>query len=429
MTSPTTRSATAGTIAEPSRARQPLLVATTGRGATPVVTAARLIADRLGAAPAVVAVLEPVPVYLPGLVREPTRPIVDAEQRRRLQDGVADAVRSAYDGDPAWPITVETGEPARTLVRVAQERGARLIVMGIGRHAPMDRMFGSETALQTIRLADRPVLAVAPSFAALPRRAVVAMDFSAASVRAAEEALALLADGGTLSLVYVRPHDIDLVRLGDEYLQWQHGARVDELFDRVAAALRAPPTITVRRLVMTGEPAEQVIEVARRDGADLVAAGSSGLGFLDRLIVGSVATRLLRRADVSVLVVPRPSAADVERIERQLAESGDLPEAARWPAMLEQFSRRNAGRPTRLEIDDPAIGAQIQQSGYTLLGASYDRRDDRLELMLGAPGGGAHLTHSIGGVRSIAVLADPDLRDEALQARHGDGQTILVFRD
>ena len=68
--------------------------------------------------------------------------------------------------------------------------------------------------------------------------------------------------------------------------------------------------------------------------------------------------------------------------------------------------------------------------GYALRGASYDRRDGRLELMLGAPGsGGAHLTHSIGDVTSIAVLTEPDQRDRALQARHGQGQTILTFRD
>src|SRR5690606_22120685 len=125
-----------------------------------------------------------------------------------------------------------------------------------------------------------------------------------------------------------------------------------------------------------------------------------------------------------------PSAAEVERIERLLTGTAETSEAARWPALLEAFSQRNAGRPTQLELDDPAIGAQIQVSGYTLRGASYDRRDGRIELMLAAPGsGGAHLTHSIGDVTSVAVLTEPDQRDRALQARHGAGQAILTFRD
>ncbi|HEX6630907.1 MAG TPA: hypothetical protein VF048_07435, partial [Gemmatimonadaceae bacterium] len=80
--------------------------------------------------------------------------------------------------------------------------------------------------------------------------------------------------------------------------------------------------------------------------------------------------------------------------------------------------------------DDPALGAQFQEVGHVLLGASYDRRDGRLEIMLGAPAGGdGRLTHGIGDVTSIAVLAGPHRRDLALQARHGQGQTILMFRD
>ena len=315
----------------------PLLVATTGRDATAVITAARLLAERLGTAPQIVAVNEPPPVFPPGVSD------LYAEQPRRLRNDVVRAVRSAYDGDPSWPVEVVDGPPARTIAHVARERRARMIVMGIGRHAPMDRVFGTETALQTIRVADRPVLAVAPNFAELPRRAVVAVDFSPPSVRAAEEALAFLAGGGTLSLVYVRPRDIDVVRVDDEIVPWHHGERVTALFERLVARLKAPsarpehligtlaapPAVTVEPVMLVGDPATEVLSFAEREGADLIAAGSSGQGFFDRLIVGSVATWLLRRSPVSLLVVPRPSDAEVEHIERQLAAVMDAPQAGR----------------------------------------------------------------------------------------------------
>lgn len=303
----------------------PLLVATAGRDAPPVILAARLVAEKVGAAVEVVAVVEPVPILLPGIGMDAMLPAMDAEQRRRLTVDVTESLRSGGVDDGEWPLEVVSGPAARTIARLAEERRSRMIVMGIGRHAPMDRLLGSETALQTIRLADRPVLAVSPVFGALPRHAAVAMDFSPASVRAAEEALALLVDGGTLSLVYVRPRDIDLVRVGDEVLSWQHGDQVNALFESVVTGLAVPASCKVRLEVVAGEPAEQVIEFAEREGVDLVATGSSGLGFFDRLIVGSVATRILRGASVSVLVVPRPSAAHVERIEQQLA--GTAPRA------------------------------------------------------------------------------------------------------
>lgn len=407
-----------------------VLIATTGENATAVITAAHLLAERFGGAPEVIAVREPVPNYLPGMGMEAILPAMDGEQRRRLLDGVTSALRSAYDGDPSWRVDVLDGPAARTIAQVARERRSRLIVMGIGRHAPLDRVFGGETALQTIRVADRPVLAVAPGFVELPGHAVVAVDFSPASVRAVEEALALLVDGGKLSLVYVRPAAIDMVRLGDEMVSWFSGERVAELFECLTAALDAPPSVTIEHVVLAGEPADQVLQFAERHDADLVAAGSSGLGFFDRLIIGSVATRILRRATVSVLVAPRPSATEVERIESLLSGTIQSSETARWPTLVEAFSERNMGRPTQLEIDDPALGAQLQEVGYILLGVSYDRRDARLEVMLGTPtGGGRRLTHSIGDVVSIAVLAGPHQRDRALQARHGQGQSILMFRD
>lgn len=426
----TGHSAASGAGANSTHTAGPLLVATTGRDGTAVFTAARLLAERLGSTPEVVAVAEPLALLLPGIPMEAVPPELYAEQRRRIRDDVTHALRSAFDGNPSWPVQVEEGQPARTIARLARERQARLIVMGIGRHAPVDRVLGTETALQTIRVADRPVFAVAPTFGGLPRHAVVAMDFSPASVRAASEALALLAEGGTLSLVYVRPSTEALRRLGDQAVNWIHGDGVTDRFERLLAALVVPRGVTVEPVTLEGDPAGQVLDFSERQGAELIATGSAGLGFFDRLIVGSVATRLLRRATTSVLMVPRPPAAEVARIEQKLANTTESTDPALWPAMLEQFTARNAARATQLEVDDPDLGAQLQQSGYTLLGVSYDRRDDRLAIMLGAPAGGTgHLTHTVGGVTSIAVLTGPQQRDLALQARHGRGQTILSIRD
>lgn len=430
MTSlPSTTPSAAGFTPSPARTPVPLIVATVGGGdAAGVLAAARLLAERFDAAPHVVAVNEPLQAYLPGIPMESVPPDLYTEQRRRLLEDVTRAVAAA--GVPAWSVEVLEGPPARTIAHVASERKARCIVIGIGRHAPMDRLLGDETALHVVRLADRPVLAVTPDFAALPRHAAVAVDFSPASVRAAEEALALLAEGGRLSLVHVRPPADVLLRRAGETLSRLHDRRLEELWERLAAGLAAPPSVTIEPVVLAGDPADELLGFAARERADLVATGSSGLGFLDRLVMGSVATQIVRRAPVPVLAVPRPSAADVERIEALLASTVESTEAARWPRMLEAFSERNAGRPTQLEIDDPALGAQLEERGYTLLGASYDRRGDRLELMLAAPAGGAgHLTHTIGGVTSVAVFTDPHHRDLALQARHGEGQTILTFPD
>jgi nucleotide-binding universal stress UspA family protein len=415
----------------PSRATGPVLVAVRGgEGSAPVLRAAKLVAERLGTTPHVVAVLEPLSAYYPELGMAVLPPELVAEQEATLFDDVQRELQAVVDEGQSWPFQIVAGAPARTIARLAQDWDARLIIMGLGQHRPIDRVFGSETALQTIRAADRPVLAVPEGFTVLPRHAVVAVDFSAASVRAVEEVVPLIGAGGTLTLVHVRPFFDELLRDAAESWNRAHNQRVTDLFQRIIAGLQLPASLTVQHVIPTGNPAETVLEFAERRGADLIGAGSSGAGFIERLRVGSVATQLLRRTMVTLLVVPRPSAAEAARIERLLASTQESVAAARWPALVETFSRRNAGRPTRLEIDDPAIGAQLQESGFLLLGASYDHREDRLEFILGEAAAGVHrLSHGVAGVASIAVLTDPDGRDRALRAQHGPGQTVLTFVD
>ncbi len=429
-TTETTKSSAGGQEAAHPPTTGPLIVATSGAGAMPVITAARLIAPRLGAAPEIFAVSEPIAMYLPDISMASIIPDLEADQRTALLDEVTRVTRASEGNASSWPIDVTVGQPARAIARRARDRKARMIIMGLGRHQPMDRVFGSETALLTIRHANRPVLAVAPDFDKLPHHAAIAVDFSAASVRAAEEALALIGPGGTLSLVHVKPADDILQRVGDRSVRENYDEDVASLFDRLIGSLTAPESVTVKCVVLEGNPADQMVQFSEDQQVDLIASGSSGLGLLERLMVGSVATRIIRRSMVSVLVVPRPSSAEVERIEHLLSAVGEASREASWPALLEEFSERNEGRSTQLEMDNPSFGAQFQGTGYKLVGVAYDRRDAQLYFMLGAPtGSGAHLTHAIPDVTSVTVLTDSEKRDLALQVRHGEGQTILTFKD
>lgn len=301
----------------------PLVVATIGQGAAAVIDAARFLSERLGATPMVVAVHDPVFAYVPEIGMAPLLPALEAEQRQILREDVVAALKAAGGDATSWTVAVTIGPPAPTISHIAREHGARMIVMGIGRRAPLDRFFGSETALRLIRLADQPVLAVVSEFAGPPRHVAVAIDFSAPSVRAAEEALALLGEGtGTLSLVHVRQTDRRTRKAADDGVTEMYERRIADLFRRLRAMLVIPSSITVREVVLEGDPAAELVGFVEREGADLIATGSSGMGFMDRLIIGSVATQLLRRSEVSVLAIPRPSPADVQRIERQLVNTG-----------------------------------------------------------------------------------------------------------
>jgi nucleotide-binding universal stress UspA family protein len=66
--------------------------------------------------------------------------------------------------------------------------------------------------------------------------------------------------------------------------------------------------VDVRAEVRAGPPVEQILAVAREAGADLIAMTTHGRAGLDRLLFGSVAEAVLRRADVPVFVIRQAAA-------------------------------------------------------------------------------------------------------------------------
>lgn len=282
-----------------------MLVASDGTAVSheALFNAGRLAASAFGGVLEVIGVCEPVPGVAAGMDVLPVPAELDEARRATMLDDLRRAVSISAAGDPSWPIAVLTGSPARVLSGEAERRGAALIVMGIGRHNPLDRLFGTETTLATLRESRVPVLAVGPEFPAVPSRAVVGLDFSAASRQAARLALHLLAPGGHLTLVHVRP------RFEHPSADWQawdveYGRTLPPLFDQVRAQLNVPDGIRVDTVAVRGDPAPALLAFAQQANADLVAVGTQRHSPLERLVVGSVATRVLRTARVGVLAVP-----------------------------------------------------------------------------------------------------------------------------
>ena len=64
--------------------------------------------------------------------------------------------------------------------------------------------------------------------------------------------------------------------------------------------------IPVRHVLLEGDPAGEIVRYARDAGIDLIVMGTHGRTGLDRLLMGSVAEKVLRDASCSVLVVKLP---------------------------------------------------------------------------------------------------------------------------
>ncbi len=66
------------------------------------------------------------------------------------------------------------------------------------------------------------------------------------------------------------------------------------------------PDIPVRHVLLEGDPAEEIVRYGRDTGMDLIVMGTHGRTGLERLLLGSVAEKVLRDAACSVLVVKLP---------------------------------------------------------------------------------------------------------------------------
>lgn len=411
----------------PSRARPGPVVVAVGESGAHVVRAAAALAPLFGHHVHVFSAIEPLPAEVFAGEPIPIPPGLEEQREQgriqRVAAMLADVEREGHD----WPLEVEHGEPAGAIVRRARELDASLIVIGIGRHRPVDRIVAGEMTLRVIRRTSCPVLAVAGELAHRPREVLVATDFSAQSLYAAETALPLLADDAVIHVVHVwQPSasaDPTTYAVEDDYSR-----ALPERLARFVAALHVPTGMTVRSSVREGRSVSQLVAYAEEHHVDLVVAGRQGLNPIARLFVGSVSSALLRAATCSVLVTPEPRFPDLDRIRRLLFGTSESREATDWLEQLDAFTRRNTGRRTTLEVDDPEIGAQTQESGYPFVGASYDPHDARVELMLGEPKAGhVHLTRRIGGVDTVSVVTEPSGRDLGLRIKHGSGQTLLTF--
>lgn len=420
----------------PRGLRGPVLLATDGHDATNAAAAvARDLASRLGATVEVISAVRPLQSYAMGW-DAPLLPADVYDARRAAQrESVVRQLEPVLGPPTAWSLELRDGHPATVIAEAARDRGAALIVMGTGGHRTLDRLLGEEVTLQVIRRAAVPVLAVSPGTDVPFRAAISGIDFSAASVRAARIALSLLdpsAGGATLTLLHVRPPlDDPPASLVAWTADYEH--RVGTMFTRVRDILTpyAPEGVRIESRVRSGVVMETLLGMQAEAPSDLVVVGTRGANWVDRLIVGSVATSVLRRASVSVLTVPVPPPAERVRLELRIAGRVALDRPEDWGAALDALTRRNMGRPARLEVSGHGLqGFVVESDGYRFRGATYEPRTGHLEIMLGQEGVGRHhLTHGISGVHGVTIVADDARRDRTLIVEEARGEAVLAFTD
>jgi len=151
------------------------------------------------------------------------------------------------------------------------------------------------------------------------RKWLVAHDFSEQATLALGRAAEQLAALGSGELVIVHVHaplmtgfGIDLgatavFQDADRSIDAEARARLDNIAKYITNRF---PSLTVTIGVETGQPADLLVEVGRREAVEQIVLGSHGRRGLERFFLGSVAERVLRMTDRTVLIVKTPTEAN-----------------------------------------------------------------------------------------------------------------------
>jgi nucleotide-binding universal stress UspA family protein len=411
-------------------ARGPVIVATDGGPAAGnALHAASLVAAAWGVEVEVLMVHSREGPRVGGVALGLEPPILRADSHgdRRRRD--VELMAGHHLADAEWRLEHRTGNAALEIAREASLRRASLVVLGHDARTALAAIVrGGNVALRAIRRVPCPVLVVNDWWPGLPVHVVVGVDFTVASVWAAGVAARLVRPGGRLDLVHVAPRrgDSDAGRaLEQEYEDWARGR-----LERVRTLLHRSTCVDIRAVTSEGDVAAALRRCADTPREELLVVGDSGLGRLDRLLVGSVTTALVREADVSVLAVPAPPMEEAEPLAEALGLTVEEVQLEEWTVALDAFSRRNSGREAWLDTIDPERGGFAQERGFAFHGVTYDAVDDHIHLMLGGrvrPQ--SHVTRTIDAVRSVTIHVDRGGREQCLSIWRGDGVTQLRLGD
>ena len=207
-------------------------------------------------------------------------------------------------------ILIRAGEDSfKYIVDEAVKNKITMIVMGRRGRSGLKRLMMGRVTSRVIGHAPCNVLVV-PKAAQLEfRNILVATDGSNYSAVAATEAIGLAKQNNSALTVIsvvpselVTPVDIDFTVNQREFIAEKEMHEAEKNAKAVKDAAEKEG-VYVKAFILSGKPADAIIETAREKKADIIVLGSHGRTGLEKLLMGSVAERVIVLAACPVLVV------------------------------------------------------------------------------------------------------------------------------
>ena len=264
-------------------------------------------------------------IVLPEVWGHPSLARVDAEYAafldRHAEDTIAEAREFVGDAARAEYVSASARTATEGLITTAADTNADLIVLGSARHGPFGRFAVGSVTNEMLHAASVPVALTprgySPSSDARLRRVTCAFAGSTRSRTAFDAAVQLSGRHVVplrLTTLVVRDRQMypsqvgyDAERLVAE--QWR--AQAEEAQNRALATL--PDDVMVEAGVASGRNWEDALDSLSWEEGEVLVVGSSRLGPVARVFLGSNSTKIVRSSPVPVVVIPR--GADVHLAE------------------------------------------------------------------------------------------------------------------
>lgn len=228
------------------------------------------------------------------------------EQLEKETEALKQVLHEYYSSIPSEVFTVEGGVIS-VIDAIAKEKNADLIVLGTNGRRGIGKFFLGSVAEEILRKAPCPVLTVGPHVATDAfkqtkfRKILYATDFSEGTPAAVAFTVGI-AEEYDARLVLM--HVIELPKTGDLVRPHElEAGAMDRLnsFVPCESALAHKP----KAVVVHGAPADKILEVAQKEGADLIVLGvRKAKGYLRAThLPAAVAHQVISRATCPVLTV------------------------------------------------------------------------------------------------------------------------------
>jgi nucleotide-binding universal stress UspA family protein len=230
---------------------------------------------------------------------------------REGRDTVEEAAKTLETLGVSHRTDVLQGNPAPTIVEYAEAYDQDLIVMPTHGREGLSRYLAGSVSEKVVRLSSVPVLSVKmqpDETLTFPyENVLVPTDGSAAATHATDHVLefaaALDATVHVLSVVddsALEP-DIRSTIAGKESEQ-----AATEAVESVVSAAETHGVTDVVQHVEHGRPASVILDCIEANGVHAVGMGTTGRRGTDRILLGSVAEKIVRSAPVPVVTVAKP---------------------------------------------------------------------------------------------------------------------------